>query len=462
MTTTISTETRCRALVAGFGRPGMRDLDFGHSLVRYLEGLDWPEGVVVEDLSYAATLVLHRLQELDPAKLVLVGSVARGLDPPGTLRRYRLDPGAPRPEDVQRSLEESVQGVVDVDHTVAVARHWGHLPAETTVIEVEPADCSFGPGFSEELATGFDDIVAMVRAEVDSVDGRNLRDVAHARSREAPAAHPASPVPARDEPSPALSQLIQYADRQNEARALERSRAGRSFVTPTRLADHLTVVGRRRPSTLNALKVGNWFDVVPLAEGWFFFVVGDVDRRGPNAGAATADLRTAVRAYAVAEGPAPGRVLEQLDRLVRAFGLGRGATVSCAAVRPATRTLHLANAGHCPPLLRTADGDADFLWHGRSGRVGHDSTERRGEARLVLAPGSTLLLFSDGLVDSPTHSLHDGLARLRRAAESGPATPDALCEHVLRHHPAELRADDHVSVLALGLSSATARGPAGG
>jgi serine/threonine-protein kinase RsbW len=94
--------------------------------------------------------------------------------------------------------------------------------------------------------------------------------------------------------------------------------------------------------------------------------------------------------------------------------------------------------------------------------VGHDSTERRGEARLVLAPGSTLLLFSDGLVDSPTHSLHDGLARLRRAAESGPATPDALCEHVLRHHPAGLRADDHVSVLALGLSSATARGPAGG
>jgi Ni,Fe-hydrogenase maturation factor len=84
------TSTRCRALVAGFGRPGMRDLDFGRQLVRYLEGIGWPEGVVVEDLSYAAPLVLDRLRELEPAKVVLVGAAARGFDPPGALRRYRL------------------------------------------------------------------------------------------------------------------------------------------------------------------------------------------------------------------------------------------------------------------------------------------------------------------------------------------------------------------------------------
>jgi hypothetical protein len=45
------------------------------------------------------------------------------------------------PHDVQRSLEESVQGVVDIDHTLAVARHFGALPSETVIIEVEPADC---------------------------------------------------------------------------------------------------------------------------------------------------------------------------------------------------------------------------------------------------------------------------------------------------------------------------------
>ncbi len=86
--TDLAARTRCRALVAGFGRPGMRDLDYGRQLVRYLEGLDWPDGVVVEDLSYAAPLVLHRLQELEPAKVVLVGAAARDFDAPGTLRRW--------------------------------------------------------------------------------------------------------------------------------------------------------------------------------------------------------------------------------------------------------------------------------------------------------------------------------------------------------------------------------------
>ena len=81
----------CRALVAGFGRPGMRDLDFGRRLVDCLQQLDWPEDVVVEDLSCSVPLVLHRLQELRPAKVVLLGAVPRELDPPATIRRYRPD-----------------------------------------------------------------------------------------------------------------------------------------------------------------------------------------------------------------------------------------------------------------------------------------------------------------------------------------------------------------------------------
>jgi len=74
----VSKTTHCAALIAGFGRPAMRDLDFGRQLVRYLQELEWPDGIVIEDLSYAAPLVLARLQELEPAKLVLVGAAARG------------------------------------------------------------------------------------------------------------------------------------------------------------------------------------------------------------------------------------------------------------------------------------------------------------------------------------------------------------------------------------------------
>nr|MDQ3574782.1 hydrogenase maturation protease [Actinomycetota bacterium] len=156
-------ETPCRALIGGFGRPGMRDLDFGRKVVEYFQQLEWPDGVVVEDLSFSAPLVLHRLQELRPAKVVLLGAVARDLDPPATLRRYQVDLTPPAPAEVHRSVEESVMGLVDLDHTLAMARHWGGLPADTVVIEVEPAEASFGLGFSEELGACLDPILEMVR-----------------------------------------------------------------------------------------------------------------------------------------------------------------------------------------------------------------------------------------------------------------------------------------------------------
>ena len=129
-----SSTTPCRALVGGFGRPGMRDLDFGRQVIECLEQLDWPGDVVVEDLSCSAPLVLHRLQELRPAKVVLVGAVARDFDPPATIRRYTVDLAPPAPDELCRSVEESAMGLVYLDHTLAMARHWGGLPADTVVI----------------------------------------------------------------------------------------------------------------------------------------------------------------------------------------------------------------------------------------------------------------------------------------------------------------------------------------
>ena len=100
--------------------------------------------MVVEDLSCSAPLVLHRLQELRPAKVVLLGAVARGVDPPAALRRYRLDLRR-RSRPIRRSLEQTVMGLVDIDHTLAMARRWGGLPVDTVVIEVEPAETGVRP-----------------------------------------------------------------------------------------------------------------------------------------------------------------------------------------------------------------------------------------------------------------------------------------------------------------------------
>jgi hydrogenase maturation protease len=154
-----------RVLVGGIGLPWLRDLDFGPQFVRRVEPLAWPDDVALEDLSYAAHRVLHLLQEVTPAKVILVGATPRD-DPAGTIRRYRLDLTPPDDLEVQERLGEAVGGIIDLDHTLAVVRYWKALPEDTTVIEVEPGDRSFGMGFSQPVEAVMDEVVGMVREEL--------------------------------------------------------------------------------------------------------------------------------------------------------------------------------------------------------------------------------------------------------------------------------------------------------
>lgn len=153
-------------LVGGFDRPWQRDLDFGSQFVCAAEDLDWPERIVVEDLSYSALHVVHRLEELRPAKVVLVAALPRGEDAPGTLRRYLLNTEPPPPDEVHGHLVEALGGEPDLDQTLAVARYWRALPPGSVIIEVEPRDTSLGPGLSEELATSIDRVLTAVRNEL--------------------------------------------------------------------------------------------------------------------------------------------------------------------------------------------------------------------------------------------------------------------------------------------------------
>ncbi len=158
-------------LVGGVGLPWLRDLDFGTQFIKRVESLelDWPDGVVIEDLSYSAHRVLHLLQELRPAKVVFVGAMPRDVDPPGTIRRYKLDLTPPPDQEVIDRLGEAVGGIIDLDHTLAVIRYWKALPEDTIVIEIEPGDRSFGLGFSNEVEATVEPVLAMVREEVGAV-----------------------------------------------------------------------------------------------------------------------------------------------------------------------------------------------------------------------------------------------------------------------------------------------------
>ena len=151
-------------VVGGIGLPWLRDLDFGTNWLARAAELDWPDDVLLEDFSYSAHRVMHRLQELVPTKVVLLGCMPRGVDSAGTIRQYRLsDTPMPDDEEVHERLAESVGGIIDLDHTLAVCRYWNALPPDTTIIEVEPADREFGWGFSESVEAAVTVVLDRVR-----------------------------------------------------------------------------------------------------------------------------------------------------------------------------------------------------------------------------------------------------------------------------------------------------------
>lgn len=435
--------TPCRALVGGFGRPGMRDLDFGRQVVECLQQLEWPDTVVVEDLSCSAPLVLHRLQELRPAKLVLVGAVARDFDSPATIRRYQLDRTPPAPDDLCRSIEESAMGLVDLDHTLAMARHWGGLPADTVVIEVEPAEADFGLGFSEALACSLDAILDLVREELADIaaGGGKLPDL--------------DSNAAALKPSGDLHDLQAYAA--DHAVARRQSRRAPALVQDLSCAvPGLSVAGHVQPWGVFTESGGDWFDAIPLADGALGLVVGDVAGRGVEVAAAMGDLRAAARAYAVMDGETPARVVGHLDRLAEATGLGRDARVLYLTFQPATGEVRYTNAGGCPPLV--IDGVAGRFLEGGGPALGAGAGGPRRESALRLE-AATVVLYTSGLVESRAVSRSTGMERLRLAATDTPLELDELCTHLLRACMSRLRRDDDICLVGVRRTSDVAARP---
>lgn len=438
--------TRCDVLVAGFGSPNQRDLDLGRHLVSYLQPLDWSDAVVIEDLSYSAHLVLHRLKELQPRKLVLIGAVARGTDAPGSVRRRDVRQGAADPGRAHADLVASLAGAVDIDRTLEILRHWGGLPPDTVVIEIEPADCSFGVGFTDEAFSCFDTVVPMVRDEAE-VDGGDLGS--------APVEVPVPAPPAR---SDGMNALVDYADRRKRARLEDRHRGG---LLLERIPEDsgVEIAVRSRPWGMGLNGGGDWYDLIAAGDGWIVALMGDVPGRGMDAVGLKADLRVAAQAYAVLCGPAPGRIVGLLDRFVAATGRGSDTTAAVLALHPATGRVRLCSAGHCSPLVLDGGGSW-FLHDDFTPALGADAGERP-ELTARLEPGSTLLLFTDGLVERHDQPLALGLLQLLEASANPVAGLEALCDEVLSACVDRRRRDDDVSLLALrlcGTSPAPAQG----
>lgn len=151
-----------RVIVAGVGYRNLRDHSVGIAVTDRLLDRVWGGDVAVEDLSYNPIAVMQRLEDEPPerrfTRAVMVGAVERDNRPPGTVAAYRWDGVLPSDEEIQRAVSEAVTGVIALDNTLVVTRHFGGLPEEVVVIEVEPGVQEFGDEFSEPVAKVVDQV----------------------------------------------------------------------------------------------------------------------------------------------------------------------------------------------------------------------------------------------------------------------------------------------------------------
>ena len=202
---------------------------------------------------------------------------------------------------------------------------------------------------------------------------------------------------------------------------------------------------------------GDWYDVVPHPDGRVGLTMGDVVGRGVAAASLMGQLRNAFRVYAL-DRNAPEEILDKVNVMLNEFEPGQMATAVHIEFDPRDDRLCFAGAGHPPPLVRYAGGSAEFLRSGPTAPLGVLPYARYEQRAGELPPGATLLVYTDGLVDRPDTSLTNALTDLRDAVASGPAEPDALCEHVLRSLlPGDAPGDD---IALLALQSVPIEGPA--
>ncbi|MGY1720441.1 SpoIIE family protein phosphatase [Blastococcus sp. SYSU DS0552] len=186
---------------------------------------------------------------------------------------------------------------------------------------------------------------------------------------------------------------------------------------------------------------GDWYDAFRRRTGDLTVVIGDVVGHDTRAAAAMGQLRSLVRGIAYTTAGAPDQVLTAVDEAAEGLELATMATAILAELSPTGAgggggaRLRWSNAGHPPPVLLDRDGTARLLTY-RAGRpdllLGVDPAARRRTEETTLPPGSTLLLFTDGLVEDRGHTLDDGLELLlATVGHHAGAELEDLCDAVL-------------------------------
>jgi serine phosphatase RsbU (regulator of sigma subunit)/anti-sigma regulatory factor (Ser/Thr protein kinase) len=178
---------------------------------------------------------------------------------------------------------------------------------------------------------------------------------------------------------------------------------------------------------------GDWFDVLPLQDGRVVVTLGDVMGRGIPAATVMGQIRAALRAYALLD-PSPELVLSRLDALLATLGVPEQIiTVAYGVVAGDRTSMRLGCAGHLPPLV-AHPGEPPAYVEVPTGPPLGLAVEPRSSIVVPLRPGSAVVLFTDGLVESATLPVDDGMALLRDIVarlEPALAHPRELCAQLV-------------------------------
>ncbi|MEY9214345.1 SpoIIE family protein phosphatase [Thermobifida halotolerans] len=237
----------------------------------------------------------------------------------------------------------------------------------------------------------------------------------------------------------AADNALRYERERDIAETLQRA-----MLTDLPTRKHLRLAARYLPATSGLNVGGDWYDVFPQPDGSLIGVIGDVTGHGIQAAVMMGQLRNALRAYAI-EGHRPGGLLTRLHDFLRHLEPNLFASAITAQVRPGDPTVHWASAGHLPPLLRDPDGHVHVLEPKPNAMLGMPIDQVVTDHELTLAPGATLLLYTDGLVERRASGVDPGieqlsgiLARLGPLVARDPETAaDAILDEMLHDYPGE-------------------------
>jgi len=207
----------------------------------------------------------------------------------------------------------------------------------------------------------------------------------------------------------------------------------------------LDLTATYRPASVDARVGGDWYDVFELGRGRIALVIGDVVGRGVEAGALMAQVRTALRAYAM-EGHPPAVVVERLNRLFATARPVKLTTLAYLVLDPAAASLRMVSAGHLPPIVVDPEGRGRLLDVSGDPPVGATTSASFREHEIPMPPGSRLVLVTDGAAEVRGEPLDAGLERLRVLSEGQP-NARKLCEAITAGVVSGGPSEDDVAVL---------------